>query len=544
MLRKILLSVFAFALLAAVAWARTTDTGKPTRNVFDGGPLGISAGQAAHWTKDTVYILMEQVYVESTATLTIDPGTVIKGMPIPPALGSTDTSALIICRGAKIFANGTPTEPIVFTTALDLVDDPTDLPLDAQELWGGVLVGGQATIKRGPTDEFQMEGLPPDPRNAYGASAGVSIDADNSGVIRYVSIRHGGVDFSPTNEVNGLTLCGVGSGTTIDHVEVWSNGDDAFEWFGGRVNAKFLIAAYCEDDHFDWDQGYIGKNQFLLSYQVGSPTNSNHTFEMDGPENPTTALPTSEPTYYNVTGIGAGVGAATADNDRWGSFRDNTGCHIKNSIFTDFNEQVGQINNTNTTNTTGGNLEVADNIFWRFGCHGGVPGALADPACYADAGTHLGALFPAYFPAGNLEADPLLTAIARPLAFGAYSFDPLPTSVSPANAGYPDPSLSDPFFTPVTFAGAFDDDSTTALGTWECGWTALQQYGVLKQRRGDLTGDGNFTAADAVTQLNVVFLGNSAHYCRADTNCDGSLTAADAVNELNLVFLGNPLACW
>jgi hypothetical protein len=121
--------------------------------------------------------------------------------------------------------------------------------------------------------------------------------------------------------------------------------------------------------------------------------------------------------------------------------------------------------------------------------------------------------------------------------------DPRPQAGSPANSGYPDPSLADPWFTSVTYAGAFSSDSTSESGTWLCGWTALAQYGFLVQRRGDLTGDNVISPADAVAQSSVVYLGNPAHLCRADSNCDGTITAADYVNVLNNVYLGTPLPC-
>jgi hypothetical protein len=198
-----------------------------------------------------------------------------------------------------------------------------------------------------------------------------------------------------------------------------------------------------------------------------------------------------------------------------------------------------------STPVVGTDWTFSDNIWWRFGCNGGATGALGLATCVSDPGAK-GIIAYLTNPANNNdEVDPMLTAIGRQHAVNARVLDPRPQAGSPANSGYPDPSLADPWFTSVTYAGAFpvNDPATNPDGNWLCGWTALAQYGFLTTLRGDLNGDGSVTSADMVTQLNLVFLGGTADYCRADGNCDGSLTSADVVTLLNRAFLATPLPC-
>ncbi|MCH2662561.1 hypothetical protein MK163_19135, partial [bacterium] len=197
MLRKSMLAAIV-ALLPAAASAATVD-------VVD---ADISPSSNVVWTADNEYVLNGLVFVDEGATLTIQPGTVIKGMPGQ----GENASALVVARGGKIFASGTPDQPIVFTAQADDVSDAGDLPLAARGLWGGVIILGRATLNSEP-GETPIEGIPTtEPRGLYGGSD----DGDNSGVFRYVSIRHGGTDIGAGNEINGLTMGGVGSGTLIE----------------------------------------------------------------------------------------------------------------------------------------------------------------------------------------------------------------------------------------------------------------------------------------------------------------------------------------
>lgn len=232
------------------------------------------------WTKDNIYRLDGRVLVTGGATLTIEPGTIIKAKPGSGAFAT----ALIITRSGMINAQGTATEPIIFTTLADDIEpgqiaspnmDPTD-----NGLWGGVIILGEAQISASNDDgdqlsELQIEGIPTSVDALYGGTN----DADNSGVFSYVSIRHGGANIGDGNEINGLTMGGVGSGTTIDHIEIVANQDDGIEWFGGSVNATNLLVWNCGDDGLDTDQDWIGTaSDFIIVAPDGS------AFELDGPE--------------------------------------------------------------------------------------------------------------------------------------------------------------------------------------------------------------------------------------------------------------------
>lgn len=230
-------------------------------------------------TNDRVWNLQGRTTVASGATLTIEPGTIIKGLPGQGA----NASVLIIARGASIQANGTASSPIVFTSIADDIalgqSSGTNLTQNDRGLWGGVIVLGNAPSSlRGDVDAAQIEGIPASDTNGlYGGSNA----ADNSGVMNYVSIRHGGTNIGEGNEINGLTLGGVGTGTTISNIEVVANVDDGIEFFGGTVNASNLFVWAVGDDAIDIDQAYSGT---ITNAGVVLGDISDHAFEIDGPE--------------------------------------------------------------------------------------------------------------------------------------------------------------------------------------------------------------------------------------------------------------------
>ena len=237
------------------------------------------------WYSDTVYQLGGRIAVENGAILTIQAGTVIKG---ESGTGANATS-LLIARGGKLIAEGTVSKPIIFTSIADEITpelieqglftspnlDPT-----VNGLWGGVIILGEAKISAsnttGDVSSVQIEGIPTSDQNGlYGGTN----DLDNSGVIRYVSIRHGGANIGSGNEINGLTLGGVGSGTIVENVEVVANQDDAIECFGGKVNLTNVVSWNAGDDGFDTDQSWGGT---LDNFVIINP--ADHMFELDGPE--------------------------------------------------------------------------------------------------------------------------------------------------------------------------------------------------------------------------------------------------------------------
>jgi hypothetical protein len=431
------------ALLPAAASAATVD-------VVD---ADISPSSNVVWTADNEYVLNGLVFVDEGATLTIQPGTVIKGMPGQ----GENASALVVARGGKIFASGTPDQPIVFTAQADDVSDAGDLPLDARGLWGGVIILGRATLNSEP-GETPIEGIPTtEPRGLYGGSD----DGDNSGVFRYVSIRHGGTDIGAGNEINGLTMGGVGSGTLIEFVEVYNNQDDGFEWFGGTVNTKNLVSAFNGDDAFDYDEGFRGKGQFWFVIQDAET--GNRAGEHDGGTTPEDGAPYAIPQIHNVTYIGSGAFSANGDNDVVLKIRDNAGGQYINSIFTDFAGEAVSIEDLESgedsrARLAAGDLRLANNIWWGFG-----------------AGDDLATIAPKEFVAEHLAAndnrivDPLLSGISRDRDQG---LDPRPQSGSPAWNGLA-ATPDDGFYTQVDYVGAF------GRSLWTSGWTFLSEAGIM-----------------------------------------------------------------
>jgi hypothetical protein len=231
------------------------------------------------WTADNIYELAGKVVVENSATLTIQAGTIIKGRT---GTGSM-ASALIIARGAKIMAEGTSSKPIIFTSIIDNISYGQLTGSNLSELdngrWGGLIILGNAPISAEQGDNVaQIEGIPAN--ESYGSYGG-SNPADNSGVIQYVSIRHGGALIGEGNEINGLTLGGVGNGTFIDHIEVVANEDDGIEFFGGTVNVSNILIAFQKDDGIDIDQNYAGTiDNFFVIHGVAT----DEGLEIDGPE--------------------------------------------------------------------------------------------------------------------------------------------------------------------------------------------------------------------------------------------------------------------
>lgn len=276
------------------------------------------------WASDKVYILGGRINVIDGATLTIQPGTIIKGQ-----VGEgINVSALFVARGSKLMAEGTAEAPIIFTSILDEITpgdvaarnfaSPNLAPED-NGLWGGVILMGSARVSALDGGETLVEGMPANDINYY---YGGDDDADNSGIVRYVSIRHGGANIGAGNEINGLTLAGVGSGTTIDNIEIVGCRDDGFEWFGGSVNATNVIVWNVGDDGIDTDQAWSGT---LDNFVVITPAGS--CFELDGPEGAYTARHTIRNGTVVAVANGRSVGHSLIDVDS------NTPVDMKNIHF-------------------------------------------------------------------------------------------------------------------------------------------------------------------------------------------------------------------
>lgn len=229
------------------------------------------------WQSGKIYILKNCISVVSGVTLTIEHGVIIKG----EAGTGANATALIIARGGKLMAEGTSTAPIIFTSIADeimpgQIESP-NLDPTLNGLWGGLIILGNAPISASAAS-VQIEGIPPSDQNGlYGGNDAL----DYSGEIRYVSIRHGGANIGEGNEINGLTLGGVGSATIIENIEIIANQDDGIEYFGGTVNVKNLIVWNAGDDAVDTDQAWAGT---LDNFIVIAGASTDHALEIDGPE--------------------------------------------------------------------------------------------------------------------------------------------------------------------------------------------------------------------------------------------------------------------
>ncbi len=413
------------------------------------------------------YILDGLIFVDSAAILTIDAGTVIKGREQANITTGDGASALIVRRGGMLIADGTAENPIIFTSELDNVSDPSDLTPNDRGLWGGIILLGRAVTNQ-PTTENQIEGIPTTENARFGGSD----DNDNSGTLRYVSIRHGGFSISgiPGDEINGLTCGAVGSQTVIEYVEVFANFDDGYEWFGGTVNSKWLVSAFCGDDGYDWDMGFRGNGQFWFLIQ--GTEEAGRGAEMDGGDDNETGLPYATPTVVNATYIGAGETTsplpAGDGNDHALIFRDNSGGYYYSSIFTDFSQDGIAVEDLASGEDSRSRLEnnqlmLVSNFFWGFG-NGNT---LSDIAPQDFVQSH-------FTSNNNLVENPMLLSISRD---DSENLDPRPDPSGPA-AGPGAIQPADPFFTQVDYYGAFDPNAPL----WTSGWTAISEYGITDVR--------------------------------------------------------------
>lgn len=299
------------------------------------------------WTSGNVYVLADRIVVESGACLTIEPGVIVKG----EAGQGVNATTLLVARGGKLMAEGTAQEPIIFTTIADeiqpgMINSPN--LLDIQGLWGGLIILGNAPISA-DNAAVQIEGIPPSDQNGlYGGND----PADNSGVIKYVSIRHGGTNIGEGNEINGLTLGGVGSGTQISHVEVFANSDDGIECFGGTVNISNALVWNQGDDAYDMDQDYTGTIDNFI-YVGGS--NSDHGLELDGPEG---SQDNGGFTLKNGTLIGWNDDGV--DGGEYIDFRSNVSAVVEDCYFANFSESsdVELDNNGVAANYIAGKIQL------------------------------------------------------------------------------------------------------------------------------------------------------------------------------------------
>jgi len=297
------------------------------------------------WTKDKVYLLNGWIYVKSGVTLTIEAGTLIRG-------DKTNKAALIIEKGAKLIANGTASEPIVFTS---------NQPAGSRTYgdWGGVILCGQAPIN--PTGgSATIEG-------GVGSTYGGTDPLDNSGSLQYVRLEFGGIAFVLNSEINGITFGGVGSGTTLDHIQVSYAGDDSFEWFGGTVNAKHLIAFRGWDDEFDTDFGFSGMVQFAVGLRdpnIADQSQSNG-FESDNDATGSSNAPFTSAIFSNVSFFGPLATPTTTINSlfkRAMHIRRNSKLQCYNGVFAGWPIGMYIDGNTTQANAVANELKVRNSV--------------------------------------------------------------------------------------------------------------------------------------------------------------------------------------
>lgn len=303
------------------------------------------------WTSDKVYLLKGFYYVRAGATLTIQPGTLIRG--------DKDTKGtLIIEQGAKLIAEGTIDHPIVFTSNFA----PGSR---AYGDWGGVILCGKAMINS-PGGTAIIEG---GPTSTYGGSD----NADNSGSLKFIRIEFPGIPFVPDKEINGLTFGGVGSGTQIDYIQVSYSGDDSYEWFGGSVNCRHLIAYRGWDDDFDTDNGFSGMIQFGVSLRdkdIADPGSGSNGYESDNDANGSANTPVTSCILVNMSVFGPEYTLNTSVNSNFKRamhLRRNTSLNSYNSIFTGWPTGLFLDGTATQANATSGKLKLQNCVLSGMG---------------------------------------------------------------------------------------------------------------------------------------------------------------------------------
>jgi hypothetical protein len=320
---KNLLSMLAISFMAMAFAACDDDEVTPDEPVVNTVISGLIEEDET-WTADNVYELDGRVIVASGATLTIEPGTIIKGRNQTGA----NASALMIARGGKINAVGTAQKPIIFTSILDNIapgeTSGSNLTEADKGKWGGLVILGKAPISFSGASEAQIEGVPAE--ESLGLYGG-NVPDDNSGVIQFVSIRHGGSEISGGSEINGLTLGGVGSETTVSDIEIFANLDDGIELFGGTVNVSNILVSHQGDDGVDIDQAYSGTVDGFMVVHAGD---TDKGLEIDGPEGSENA--DGKFILKNGTLIGAGNVGNPAD------FKSKAQGTVENVLFQGYGE--------------------------------------------------------------------------------------------------------------------------------------------------------------------------------------------------------------
>jgi hypothetical protein len=340
---------------AATDWSSGWTNFDAENTVYPATSTTVSANITSNTTWSGVILLQNKIYVKNNATLTIAPGTIIRGDKLTQG-------SLIITRGAKINAQGTSTQPIVFTSN-EAIGNRNEGD------WGGIVILGYAKNNQ-PDGIANIEGITAVNDTRYGGT----LDNDNSGTIKYVRIEFAGIALEPNKEINGITFGSVGSGTTVDYVQVSHSGDDSFEWFGGTVDCKHLIAYRGIDDDFDTDFGYRGRVQFALSIRDGflsDAAGDSNAFECDNDANGTTATPKTRPVFSNVTlvgpkGNGSIVLPVNETFEKAFRLRRNSAVSVLNSLVTGWEKGLSIEGAPVVANLNGDTMVFVNNILTNF----------------------------------------------------------------------------------------------------------------------------------------------------------------------------------
>jgi hypothetical protein len=447
--------------------------------VNGGGTSSKTVTLSGRITKDTTLfakdenILKGLVYITNGVTLTVEKGATVKG-----SFSGSDVAALIICRGAKIIAQGTATEPIIFTSS-------AQNPQSGD--WGGIVLCGKASINtsyNGTNGLYQVEG---GVDNAQGdglagsgdALAPTAIDTDNSGTISYVRIQYAGYAFQPDKEINSLTMAAVGSGTTIDHVQVTYAKDDAYEWFGGKVNCKYLIAYKTQDDDFDTDNGFSGNVQFglIIRDSLIADISKSESFESDNNASGTTATPKTGAIFSNVTTIGPRATLTNFGNSNYlaaAQIRRNSSISIFNSIIMGWPQGLlidAGLGSPTDLNINDSTLRVRNTTI--VGCNTAVKYTVSGSAPTGASDATINAWFTNPYFGNDILTNVADAKLIQPFNYAAPDATPFAGSngnqLIIGGAKFTDPKLASTFFKVVAFRGAIAPAGEDQ--TWWKGWT-------------------------------------------------------------------------
>jgi hypothetical protein len=429
----------AFAPAPSVMWTEGWTNWDPNNTAYPTPTVTVSGNITSNttWTSSNTYLLSGLVYVANGVTLTIEPGTIIRGDANVP------NSSLIITKGGKLNAIGTVDQPIVFTSSKDSA-------ARAKGDWGGIILLGRGSLNT-VGGVSNIEGIAVSSNTEFGGGASPN-DNDNSGTLKYVRIEFGGYIFDTDKEINGLTMGAVGRGTTIDYVQTSFINDDAFEWFGGAVNCAHLVAYRCLDDNFDTDNGYSGSVQFaigvrdpLISDQSSGSTSEG--FESDNDATGSTNTPQTKALFSNITDISAFRGtksstlASTFKFRRSARIRRNSGLKLFNSILMDAPFGLYIDGSAVRANLQSGVTKFKNNL---------IAGSLfaLDTASYSrGTSAAYGAIRDSIFGSGTglFKNDSLSTTsgiLTTPYDFLAPDYRPVSSGLGNLNAAFTDPAFN------------------------------------------------------------------------------------------------------